>query len=102
MEMLFLPVIAVGWALTALMIAAVRSDLSKPGTRRRGRFVLIGSLLLVLGPLIVEAVIKSINAPAEALLLLSVTFGVAAMLLYAAALIGAFAWRFVSSLDRGR
>ena len=81
MEVISLPAIVIGWALTVLMIAALLSDLSKHSTRRRGRLVLGGAALLTGGPLLLEAVLKSINAPGEAMLLLSVTFGAAAALM---------------------
>lgn len=95
MEFILLPVIIVGWALTALMIAAVVSDLSKTSTRLRGRVALGGAILLTVGPLVVEAVVKSINAPLEAMFLLSVTFGAAAMVVYVGFLVASAISRYV-------
>lgn len=87
MEILLLAMAMPGWALTTFMIGAVLSDLSRPATNLRGRIVVAGALLLTFGPLIVVSVLKSISGQGEALLIISVTFGAAAWLMYAGLLI---------------
>jgi hypothetical protein len=83
MEIFLLFGFLVGWALGGLMVAALVGDFRDCERRPRAWAVLIGTIILAATPTLIEAAGHKDFPAGEALLLFSVTFGLAALLMYA-------------------
>lgn len=87
MDIFLLAVVIAGLALSAVMVAALVSDFRRAGTRGRAWMVLIGGVLLALGPVTAEGLLRRHLSIGKVVLVLTVIFGIAALLMYALVLI---------------
>ncbi len=87
MEIVLLAGVIVGWSIGAVMVAALVSDFRSAGTRGRAWMVLVGGVLITLGPMIAEALERRHFAIDAGAFALTLTFGIAATLMYAVVLI---------------
>ncbi len=88
MDVILLAVVIVAWTIGAVVVAALVSDFRRAETRGRAWIVLFGGVLLAVGPLIAEALLRGYVAIGQAVFVSTLIFGVAATLMYAVVLIG--------------
>ena len=87
MEILVLAAIVLGGLLSFLMFAAIVSDLNRSETKRRGVWVLVGSVILSVSPMFIQDPLKALSRPVEVLIVVAIIFGPAAIILYIPALV---------------
>jgi hypothetical protein len=94
MGIFLVAVVIAGWIFGAVMVAALVSDFRTAGSGGRAWIVLIGAIVLTLGPLGAKALERGHVSIGESVFVFTLTFGSAATLMYAVVLVASALVRF--------